>query len=201
MPTPYPAETNPDLCLTNIPKSENPFRMYDPEGNKNDIALAKSLQQELNQISSAPVTCFLLLDTTIDPLYGETKNPRYSTAIPDVVCSFSPMSLRFELSKFGIESDTELLIFFTKVELLNKCGRILQQGDLIYDYRKFMFEVTEQYEDTNVMYEFINQYVFCRRRLGDLPIMGGEVNQPHEGQDIKSEPKFDEIHKRDFFSY
>ena len=201
MSTPYPAETNPEHCLSNYPGSENPFRMYDPEGNKNDIQLAKDLQQELNQISSAPVTIFLLLDTTIDPLYGETKNPRYSSQIPGVIGSASPMSLRFELDKWGIDSQTELLIFFTKVELMNKCGRILQQGDLVYDYRKFLFEVTEQFEDTSVLYEFINQYVFCRRRLGDLPMMGGEVNQPKEGQDIKSEPKIDTIHKENFYSY
>lgn len=196
-----PAEPLPDLCITNQPGSENPFRMYDPEGNKNDIALAKSLQQELNEITSAPSTIYLLLDTTIDPLYGETKNPRYSSAIPNVIGQFSPMSLKFELDKWGVNSDTELLIFFTKSELMNKCGRVLQQGDLIYDYRNFLYEVTEQYEDTNVMYEFINQYVFCRRRLGDAPILSGDYKQPKEGQDIKSDPKIEEIHKENFYSY
>ena len=201
MPTPYPAEPLPGSSYSNYPSAENPFRMFDPEGNKDDINLAVSLQQELNQISSAPSTIHLLLDTTIDPLYGETKNPRYSSPIPGVIGHFSPMSLKFELSKFGIDSDTELLVFFTKIELMNKCGRILQQGDLIYDYRQYLYEVTEQYEDTNVLYEFINQYVFCRRRLGDLPMMGGDVKQPKEGQDIKSLPKFDEIHKEKFFSY
>jgi len=64
-----------------------------------------------------------------------------------------------------------------------------------------LYEVTEQYEDTNVMYEFINQYVFCRRRLGDLPILGGDIQQPHEGQDIMSTAKIDEIRKENFFSY
>jgi len=196
-----PAEPLPGSSYSNYPGSENPFRMFDPEGNKNDITLAKNLQQELNEISSAPSTIYLLLDVSMDPLYGETKNPRYSSPIPGVIGHFSPMSLKFELDKWGVNSDTELLVFFTKVELMNKCGRILQQGDLIYDYRNYFYEVTEQYEDTNVLYEFINQYVFCRRRLGDLPFMGGQVNQPKEGQDIKSEPKIDTIHKENFYSY
>jgi len=193
-------QPNPDQCLSNQPKADNPFRLAEDQ---EAIALAKQLQQELNEISSLPVTVYLLLDTTIDNLYGEAKNPRYGSPIYGVVGHYSPMSLKFELNKWGLDTDTDLVIYFTKDEVINKCGRILQQGDLIYDTKlQRLFEVTEQNDDTNFNFEFINQYVFCKRRLGDVPLLGGDqYEQPKEGQDIATTEELDDRRKDNFFSY
>jgi len=193
-------EVNPDKCLSNLPKQDNPFRLADtPE----DVELAKQLQQELNEISSLPVTVYLLIDTTIDNLYGESKNPRYGSPISNVVGHYSPMSLKFELNKWGLDTDTDLVIYFTKDEVINKCGRLIQQGDLIYDTKlQRLFEVTEQNDDTNFNFEFINQYVFCKRKLGDVPTLGGsEYQQPKEGQDVASTEELDNRRKDNFYSY
>jgi hypothetical protein len=197
-----PNEIIPDQCLSNYPKTDNPFRMYDPE-NKADINLAKSLQQELNEISSAPAEVYLLLDTEIDPLLGETKDAIYGPPIT-VIGHYSFQDLKFELAKWGIDSETEFLIFFVKDELLNKCGRLLQQGDLIRDVvRSMLFEVMEQFEDSasSFKFQFINQYVLCKRKIGDTSTLPGEYVNPPEGETHQETEKTKEEQDKNFFSY
>ena len=160
--------------------ANNLFKMYDEE-NKSEVDLAKAWNQELNRIASAPVTIYLLLDTTIDELYGEDKNSQYSAPIPNVIGHYSPQPIKFELLKWGIDSDIELVIIFTKDELERKIGRMMQHGDLIYDKDKRLFEVTEVYDDANFQFEWVSQYVMCKRKLGDTTILLGDYDNPNEG--------------------
>lgn len=191
------AEPIPGSSYSTYPKDEA-FKLANAT---EDAELAKKLQQELNEISSIPVSVYLLLDVKIDNLYGETKNARYGDPIK-VTGHFSPMSLKFELNKWGLDSDLDFLIFFVQDELIGKCGRLLQQGDLLYDCYQRLWEVTEQHEDTNMNYIWINQYVLCKRKLGDTPVLGGtDYQQPAEGQNVASTEQLKEDKKDNFFSY
>ena len=182
-------QPNPKLadCANTLSGENNPFRMYD-ESNLNEVNLLKELSQELNKISAAPVTVYLLLDTNIDKLYGEDKNSRYSAPISDVVGHYSPQQIKFTLSMFGIDSDIDTVFYFTRDELMSKLNRLFQHGDLIYNKDQQLFEVTEVTDDTNFKYEWVNQYVLCRRKVGDTSMLLGEYDNPQEISNMKDVP-------------
>ena len=174
-------QPNPSLknCADSLSGDANTFRLYD-EKNKNEVNLLKALSSELNAISSAPVTVYLLLDTTVDNLYGEEKNVQYSAPFEQIVGHYSPSQIKFTLSLFGIDSDIDTVFYFTQDELLGKLGRVLQHGDLLYDKDNRLFEVTEVIDDTNFNYEWISQYVMCRRYQGDKSFLLGDYNNDTE---------------------
>jgi hypothetical protein len=193
-------EKIPEQCLSNYPSADNPFRMYDPQ-NPADVNLGKNLQKELNEISSAPCTIYLLQDTEIDPLLGETKSAIYGKPIYNVIGHFSPQSVKFELAKWGIDSDIDMILFFTKDEVISKCGRVLQHGDLILDIYNRLFEITEHYDDTNFNYTWISQYVLCKRHLGDASFLAGEYKNKPEGETNADTQAIKDDQNKNFFSY
>jgi len=182
-------QPNPSLakCAETLTGDANPFRMYD-DANSNEVNLLKAITQELNQITAAPVSVYLLLDTKIDKLYGEDKDTRYSQPILDVVGHYSPQQVKFTLSMFGIDSDIDTVFYFTRDELMSKLGRLMQHGDLIYNSDRQLFEVTEVTDDTNFKYEWVNQYVLCRRKLGETSLLLGEYDNPQEISNMKDLP-------------
>jgi len=179
---PEPASMNPSLlnCADSASQNTNQFNLSG-DANDPEVQLAESLSNELNRIASAPFSVYLLLDTTIDPLYGEDKNSQYSEPILDVIGYYSPAPLKFELTKWGIDSDIDLVVIIARNELLNKCNRLLQHGDLILDKHNRLFIITEVYDDANFKYEWINQYVMCKRKASDTTILLGDYNNPSQG--------------------
>ena len=182
-------DPNPSLanCADSLTGDANPFKLYD-QGNSNEVNLLKSLTQELNRITAAPVTVYLMLDTKIDKLYGEDKDTRYSPPIPSVIGHYSPQQIKFTLSLFGIDSDIDTVFYFTRDELTKKLNRLLQHGDLIYNKDKQLFEVTEVTDDTNFNYEWVNQYVLCRRKIGETSLLLGEYDNYQELSNRKDLP-------------
>ena len=156
--------------------SDTSFKMYDPN-NTNEIDLAKSFNDELTNIASAPVTVYKLLDTQIDPLYGETCNAQYSEPIQNVVGYFTHMPLMFLLQAWGIDSEIDFVIFFTQEELKNKIGRLIQPGDLIYNHENRLFEVLEIHDDTSFRFNWVNQYALCKRKIGDTTELIGDYKK------------------------
>lgn len=163
------------------------LKFFDPE-NKSEFNLLEHLQKEMTDITAAPSTIYLLLDTAIDPLYGETSNAKYAEPIPNVNGYYQVHEMIFELQKWGIDSQIEMVIFFPRTELMEKIGRLLQPGDLIYTYENRLFEILDVRDDTNWLYNWVSQYCMCRRKLGDTSaLLGGYTPTTNEGAPDKDD--------------
>ena len=168
-------QDNSNICENTQIDQDNStkLKLYDPS-NIAEKQLLTNLNLELNEITAAPSTIYLLLDTQIDKLYGEDAHTQYSEPIVNVNGYYQVYPLIFELQKWGIDSNIEMVIFFAREELLNKVKRLLQPGDLIYTYENKLFEILDVRDDTNWQYNWFSQYCMCRRKLGDTSSLLGE---------------------------
>lgn len=169
--------------------SNSEFRMYTPEDNR-DSRLASEYDQELNRISSAPSTVYMLDDKEFDTLYGEDVSPQYGPPIENVIGFYQPNPVDYQLNRWGIDSaGIDMLIMFNKVELDDALPREIDVGDLVIDIYNRIYEVTYTKNDHNFRFDFITEYVLCKRRLGDLPSLIGRTSDvSKENQTVRHEP-------------
>lgn len=177
--------------------SDSSFKIYDP-GNTSENELAKSLNNELMNIASAPVTIYKLLETKVDELYGEVSDAKYSDPFTDIAGYFTHQPLMWLLQAWGIDSDIDFVIFFPRDEIIKKIGRLVQPGDLIYNHEKRLFEVLEIHDDSSFKFNWINQYCLCKRKLGDTSALLGDyektTNEGHTDADAKEKLYYDPLY-------
>jgi hypothetical protein len=179
----YQDNTQPEV------QQNSEFRLYTPEDNR-DSRLASAYDRELNEISSAPSTVYLLDDKPFDTLYGEDTSPQFSSAFTGLVGLYQPNPVDFQLNKWGLDAENiDMLIMFNKEELDDKLPRAIDVGDLIVDVYNRVYEVTFTKNDSNFRFSFITQYVLCKRRLGDLPQLLDRTTKVHtDEKTVRQEP-------------
>jgi len=165
------------------------FRLYNPNDNR-DTRLASQYDKELNRIISAPSTIYFLDDKPFDTLYGEDTSPQYGPPYSGVIGFYQPNPVDYQLNRWGIDSaGIDMLIMFNKEELNESIPREIDVGDLVVDIYNRIYEVMYTKNDSNFRFEFITQYVLCKRRLGDLPsLIGRTTDMNKENRTVKQEP-------------
>lgn len=157
-------------------QAKSKFRFYNPK-DKKDAKLASHFNREANEIMSAPSTIFLLLDQKFDDLLGESTDPIYSEALPDIIGWYQPNPVDYQLEKWGLDAaNIDMLIVFNKEEIDEKLSRSPQHGDLILDVHNRLFEVKYIRNDISFHFDYISEYVLCKRFLGDVPKLMGRLD-------------------------
>jgi len=153
-----------------------------------DISMAERLAEELCNVSGALVKVWLRTDNEVnaDDTWDEDPNPTYYNPIW-LKGVWIPKPLKDELTKFGVDADTESAISFCRAVLLNDLPRTLRAGDLIQlpqnaartDYKLDIQENLLNYEvlvaEDNGSYRYRWLYVKCTVR----PFSGDFTLLPH----------------------
>jgi hypothetical protein len=171
-------------------QQESEFRLYTPDDNR-DSQLASHYDQELNEIISAPSIVYLLESKVGDTLYGEDVNPVYSPPYTGIIGFYQPNPVDYELSKWGIDAaNIDMLIMFNKEEIDKNLPREIDVGDLVIDIYNRVYECTYAKNDNNFRFDFITEYVLCKRKLGDAPqhLLDRTSRRNLEDKGIKPQP-------------
>lgn len=179
----YQDNTQPEV------QENSEFRMWTPNDNR-DSRLASAYDRELNEIISAPSTIYMMDDKPFDSLYGEDTDPQFGEPLSNIIGFYQDNPVDYQLNKWGIDSaGIDMLIMFNKEELDDKLPREIDAGDLVIDIHNRIYEVTYTRNDSSFRFEFMTEYVLCKRRVGDLPSLIGRTHDKNtEDRTVRQEP-------------
>jgi hypothetical protein len=115
---------------TDAQQTNSPISIYNPESK--DIQLARSLANEMINVSGAEVRVFLRTENAdYDVVWDEDPDPTYWTPIL-IKAFFKPEPIQTELTKWGADTKNRTEVMFSHQQLFTEVGeRMLRAGDVI----------------------------------------------------------------------
>jgi hypothetical protein len=111
-------------------QQNSPVSIYNTESK--DIQLARSMANEMINVSGAPVKVFIRTENAdYDAVWDEDPDPTYWTPIL-LKAFFKPEPIQTELTKWGADTKNRTEVMFSHYQLYAEVGeRMLRAGDVI----------------------------------------------------------------------